>query len=67
MLSMSVHADAIQAEDAALAQVGWLGQTGHVYGLHEKPGYTEKGGFTPLYIQVGHYVATEDGSKILED
>lgn len=67
MIRMSNQAPAFQAEDAALAQIGWLGQTGQTYGLDDKPGDTERGGFTPLYIQVGRYVTNEHGSKILED
>lgn len=32
-------------------QVGWLGQTGRVYSLDERPQATERGGFKPLWIQ----------------
>lgn len=37
----------------AIAQVGWLGHSGEVYGLHDDPSEHEKGGFSPLYIQLG--------------
>lgn len=32
-------------------QVGWLGQTGRFYELTEDPSKTERGGFSPVYIQ----------------
>jgi hypothetical protein len=56
----------------AMAQVGWLGQAGAVYGLHDqlREG-REPGGFRPLYIQVGVYQQVDNGdgttSKILQD
>jgi hypothetical protein len=31
-------------------QVGWQGQTGAIYGLHEKPSEHEPGSFSPLYV-----------------
>jgi len=34
-------------------QVGWLGQTGAFYKLDEDPSLTERGGFSPMYIQIG--------------
>lgn len=33
-------------------QVGWQGQTGRFYTLQEDPSLTEKGSFSPMYIQV---------------
>ena len=33
-------------------QVGWHGQTGAIYGLHEKPQDYEPGSFSPLYAMV---------------
>lgn len=33
-------------------QVAWQGQTGAIYGLHEKPSKHEPGSFAPLYTMV---------------
>jgi hypothetical protein len=66
-LSMSKQVKKFEGGTAVFAQVGWLGQTGQVYGLDDKPADTERGGFTPLYIGVGEYVTDETGSKRLED
>lgn len=67
MISTSKHGPAFRASDAALAQVGWIGQTNRVYGLDEKPADTEPGGFAPLYMKVGDYVSDGDGRVRLED
>lgn len=66
-LRQSVHLEPFPGQDAAYAQVGWLGQTGGVYGLDEHPSDSEPGGFTPLYIQIGRYVTDGDGRRYLED
>jgi hypothetical protein len=34
------------------AQVGWLGQTGAVYGMDDKPSLTERGGWAPLWMMI---------------
>lgn len=34
-------------------QVGWLGQSGKFYGLGADLSNSEKGGFQPMYIQIG--------------
>jgi len=36
--------------DQVWRQVGWLGQTGRVYSLDEKPWDTEPGGYAKLWI-----------------
>jgi len=53
---------------AALAQVGWTGQTGAVYNIDDAPyDDREPGGFAPLYIQVGTWVEYDDGVWRIED
>ena len=68
-LDMSVQSMVIDKfNNIAFAQVGWLGGTGRVYGLHENPASTQKGSFTPLYIQVGHWEQSEnDGEWMVQD
>lgn len=51
-ISPSVQAERRSGDGATFAQVGWLGQTGAVYGLDDKPGQSERGGFFPLYIEI---------------
>lgn len=34
-------------------QIGWLGQSGKHYGLGADPSREERGGFMPIYIQIG--------------
>ncbi|MFJ8815453.1 hypothetical protein [Amycolatopsis thermoflava] len=64
-LSMSTGSEPIHAEHWALRQVGWLGQSGTVYALGEKP--RESGGFTPLYIQIGTYHQDPGSGRYLLD
>jgi hypothetical protein len=68
-LRMHIHGDAFQAENAAMSQVGWLGHTGAVYGLHDPPRDSrEPGGYSALYIQIGVYVTDpESGARWIED
>lgn len=67
-LKRSVHGEAFDADRMALAQVGWIGQTGEVYALTDPPrDGRERGGYAPLYIQIGTYVIDDDGRKWLSE
>ena len=52
LLSRSAHHDHVHPE-WGVEQVGWIGQTGHVYALWEDPSLTERGSFGPLYQERG--------------
>lgn len=63
-LAHHIHGDVLSKDNRlALVQVGWLGQTGQVYGYHEDPRKTEGGGYSPLYIAVGQF----DEEGLIED
>lgn len=70
-LMMSRHHEVLpRSVDAqpAMAQVGWLGQTGTVYPLDAGPNRVqEPGGFAPLYLQVGVWKEIEDGTYAVFD
>lgn len=57
------------ADHAILTQVGWMGhRKGEIYALDDTPGQArEPGGYSPLYVCVGHYETDEDGNKRWED
>lgn len=40
------------ARKVVFRQVGWLGQTGRMYPMGENPSETERGGFSPMYVQI---------------
>lgn len=55
--------------NAAMAQVGWLGWSGTVYGfdtpiteIHK----TEPASYAPLYMQIGTWAQTDDGHLYVE-
>lgn len=52
----------------ALAQVGWIGQSGGVYALDDQPmDAREPGSFQPLYIAVGAWEDLGDGHYGIKD
>lgn len=61
-IAMSIQAEPLpQYNREVMVQVGWLGATGGLYGLHELPTIRqEPGSYTPLYISIGQY--NEDGT-----
>ncbi|MET9262393.1 hypothetical protein [Amycolatopsis sp. NPDC004079] len=68
MLALSEHGPAFRSADAALAQVGWIGQTGAVYALHDPPrAGREPGSYEALYVRIGTYVPNGRGGVLLED
>lgn len=69
VLRESVHGTAFEGGNMALAQVGWIGQTGEVYALNDPPmDSREPGSHSPLYIQVGVYRRDEEtGRRYLDD
>lgn len=51
-----------------MAQVGWLGQTGTVYALHDPPRVDrEPGSYSPLYIAIGCWEDLGDGRWGIKD
>jgi hypothetical protein len=46
---------------AVMRQIGWLGHTGAVYAMDADPSRKEKGGYSPLYIQIGVWEYLGDG------
>jgi len=59
-----------QKSNAAMAQVGWLGETGTVYPLGtalSEIHKTETASYRPLYIQVGTWEQTADGRWFVEE
>lgn len=65
------HGDVIDRErsaSVALAQVGWIGQSGGVYALNDQPmDGREPGSFQPLYISVGTWEDLGDGHYGIKD
>ncbi len=50
-----LHVNDTTEPKVVFRQVGWLGQTGTFYGLNQDGRYIklhEKGGFSPIYVQV---------------
>jgi hypothetical protein len=45
--------DILRANSWAVKQVGWIGHTGRLYSLDEKPSKTEPEGYAPLWQQIG--------------
>lgn len=70
-LRASNHAEPFKGGAAAFAQVGWLGQSGRVYGLNEEsdgdPADHERGGFQPIFVRIGCYEIDDAGVTRLED
>ena len=68
-LRQSIHGNPLPHDDKhAMAQVGWIGQTGNVYGLDDQPyDSREPGGFSPLYIAVGMWTQIGDGGWVIDD
>lgn len=68
-LAMSIHRAPLPASDRpAMAQVGWLGQTGAVYALASPPSKSsEPGSYTPLYMQIGVWVEVEPGTWVIAE
>jgi hypothetical protein len=66
---MSTHTGVLRRDHrAAMAQVGWLGQTGCLYALADPPhDPREPGGYAPLYLQLGTWVELEPGVWVVED
>lgn len=52
-LRMSVQGERRSGDGLTFGQVGWIGQTGTVYGLDVDPGEHEPGGFAPLWLEIG--------------
>lgn len=69
VLRQCVQGGTFEGGNMALAQVGWIGQTGEVYALHDPPmDSREPGSFSPLYMQVGVYRRDEEtGRPYLDD
>ena len=40
------------AKKIVFRQVGWYGQSGKLYTMAQNPALTEKGSFSPMYIQI---------------
>jgi hypothetical protein len=66
-LDYTKHSEPMQqGSNAAMAQVGWLGQTGNVYPLdmplteiHQQ----ETASYCPLYVQVGTWEWNEEAKR----
>lgn len=68
-LRMSRHTEAMPRDrsmNMVLARAAWLGRTGTVYAHDDPPGRRERGGFAPLYLQLGIWV-NDDGLWIIKD
>jgi hypothetical protein len=53
---------------AVMSQVGWLGHSGSVYALADEPrDLRERGGYSPLYIQIGVWEYLGDGKYGIKD
>lgn len=53
---------------AVMAQVGWLGHSGSVYALDDEPhDQRERGGYAPIYLQVGRWEYLGDGKYGIKD
>jgi len=70
LLSQSTHAEPLpHGNRVAMAQVGWLGFSGAVYPLDDKPlsGGREPAGVSPLYIPIGIWENLGDGKFGIKD
>jgi hypothetical protein len=57
-----------QSTNMALAQIGWLGQTGGIYHLGAAPSKDqEPGGYSPLYLSVGVWEDLGEGHYGIKD
>lgn len=68
-MRMHQHGPVLPSDsNLAIAQVGWLGETGTVYELDDQPlDVREPGSFTPLYIAVGVWEDLGDGHFGIKD
>ena len=54
-------------DQPVLAQVGWRGATGIVYGIDDEPIGNERGSYSPLYVQVGTWVVAEPAKYMIAE
>lgn len=69
-LSLHIHTTVprVNSQNLALAQVGWIGQTGEVYALDDQPmDSREPGSFQPLYIAIGKWIHLDNDRYGIED
>lgn len=67
-LTLQQQGPLLRGEDMGLTQLGWLGRSGIIYGLHDGviARAVSEAAYTPLYVQVGVFKKTEDGQLYLD-